>query len=927
MKSRAALTVAVAILLPAGPAVAQDSCPLLPEFRRASEQCRRDPSPDACAWIAAAEAAATQRPYPEKLLETRLGLSPEVASKLLLLVLLLADHSLDPDCKDFVVSPQMSRLDRDEARRREDMAYWNFVLFFKGPRLAAPLAQLELTLDPSSKNDLRRAAAGFAETLKFLGKEDLPRSLLKGVDRRAEAGGLTLWQGGADDCPPLKEFQPLIAQCRMDRQPDFCGWIEAVQAFGRPGSQPETDLRIRFGLTPRLAAQLLPALATLAVFATEPSCKDDALMQRLPKLIDAKFWDDEEFAATAFVIFFEDPRFNAISDLEDFIPEDRPPLLRAARALAELKQRSGKEDYLDAVLRGSAGLFEATDGILWQGSLDTFTEAEMSELQQALNEFSQGAGEVGRDRLDRLCSSSGPRMALRAGYALSRRGVLEDAERLLRQAQEQLFPSRAEDPEGIYLGALTLWVRIRVLTEMGLPAEAGPLKNLLDSIEDPVAKALIAALAAPDGPFVRDNIKGGLDWGAMVAAEELARSRGTYQELWRAYRTIAPFDTSGSRREVDTGRIGQINRLLAEVKSGNLAGAESLAEKYLELIPRYEGIDVLTRIARDYLLRGGSGDRDALRVARRMVDLVETSLSSFELDETARSFIDGQLHPVFAFAIDIAAGSGEKAAGFELSERSRAFTLRRRLGAARPLASAPLSAGEAALERSIVELERNPQASRERLTALHLEFERLRLDRQFRDRQALNPDQPRESVGAVADLRRALAPGEILLVFHEVLGPPAVLPRRPRYFPNPRDMRLWIWLLPAEGELVQARGALTRLDRERLDCLSQALRWQEAPQEGRGAASSRGVEILAECPGLEPGTDPAQLLYTFLITPIEQLLEKEKRLVVVPHQQLHAVPFAALRNPRTGRRLIEDFEVSVAPSAEVLRQLRQKEIP
>ncbi|HSB40819.1 MAG TPA: CHAT domain-containing protein [Methylomirabilota bacterium] len=66
----------------------------------------------------------------------------------------------------------------------------------------------------------------------------------------------------------------------------------------------------------------------------------------------------------------------------------------------------------------------------------------------------------------------------------------------------------------------------------------------------------------------------------------------------------------------------------------------------------------------------------------------------------------------------------------------------------------------------------------------------------------------------------------------------------------------------------------------------------------------------------------AQALYRRLIGPaLEQI--RGRRLVIVPHGPLHYLPFAALRSP-AGRWLVEDFTLSVLPSASVLRFLVDK---
>lgn len=61
----------------------------------------------------------------------------------------------------------------------------------------------------------------------------------------------------------------------------------------------------------------------------------------------------------------------------------------------------------------------------------------------------------------------------------------------------------------------------------------------------------------------------------------------------------------------------------------------------------------------------------------------------------------------------------------------------------------------------------------------------------------------------------------------------------------------------------------------------------------------------------------SERLYKVLIEPVGQLAP-EARLVIIPDQWLHSVPFAALRSQSTGRYLVQDHEVSYAPSMALL---------
>lgn len=66
----------------------------------------------------------------------------------------------------------------------------------------------------------------------------------------------------------------------------------------------------------------------------------------------------------------------------------------------------------------------------------------------------------------------------------------------------------------------------------------------------------------------------------------------------------------------------------------------------------------------------------------------------------------------------------------------------------------------------------------------------------------------------------------------------------------------------------------------------------------------------------EPSTQ-AQELYKLLIGPVELSPEKGKQICIVPDKILNNLPFAALVSPTSGSYLIEDYYLTVAPSATI----------
>ncbi len=89
------------------------------------------------------------------------------------------------------------------------------------------------------------------------------------------------------------------------------------------------------------------------------------------------------------------------------------------------------------------------------------------------------------------------------------------------------------------------------------------------------------------------------------------------------------------------------------------------------------------------------------------------------------------------------------------------------------------------------------------------------------------------------------------------------------------------------------------------------------------AAAARRLREEVQAGGDAHAT--ARDLYSLLIAPLRPLLRGATAVVFVPDGPLDEVPFAALQDPATGRRLIEDFTVSVSPSAALyLRSLNSR---
>ena len=71
-------------------------------------------------------------------------------------------------------------------------------------------------------------------------------------------------------------------------------------------------------------------------------------------------------------------------------------------------------------------------------------------------------------------------------------------------------------------------------------------------------------------------------------------------------------------------------------------------------------------------------------------------------------------------------------------------------------------------------------------------------------------------------------------------------------------------------------------------------------------------------------TDDAKL-YELLLQPLDEIASPGGTLVLIPDGQLQQLPFATIRNPRTKRYLIEDWQLVMSPSARLFTTLARNQ--
>ncbi len=258
-------------------------------------------------------------------------------------------------------------------------------------------------------------------------------------------------------------------------------------------------------------------------------------------------------------------------------------------------------------------------------------------------------------------------------------------------------------------------------------------------------------------------------------------------------------------------------------------------------------------------------DENAAETSKRAIGILETFLATIEDPDAVTGLIEDSGHHLYRMAVDILARSNPEEA-FAYAEKGRAWALRRVLGPASPLGEGPSTdmPGEG--------------------TRWH----------------------PKEPV-TLKHLQRTVLKQDAAIVSY-FLG-----------YRKPETSYLWIWVVDRDG-IDLTSIPLTEKDIEELICSAQELHLQGNHDNAKRLAAERGASLLSTC--TKSVGDPSTVLYRRLIDPVAPWLDR-RQLILIPHGFLHHLPFAALRNPETGRYLVESFSLSLAPSATILEFLSQ----
>lgn len=617
---------------------------------------------------------------------------------------------------------------------------------------------------------------------------------------------------------------------------------------------------------------------------------------------------------------------------------------RFEMALA-LNRRDGRDEVAATNLVNLAGLASlagdfARAEALYRDALSAWREREMwAEASDAL----RGLGQVEMRRGDYPAARAALREALtildRTGpiadaiavqselaAALAAAGELQGALDELRRAQQRADSVRAPPDvrAGIALARADLAVQLnafaqadqlyvragrlyRLVSDASGEAEAQQGRGVLSLERDDYARAQALLESALRTQLAAANRRSAAL--TRLSLGDVARRRGdTVQARRQLSRAAAELDRLGDP-VASAAAIGE--RAGLEASLGLPATAESLYRTALRRVDGRVAPEITWRLRAGLALsrRAQGFVDDATRELRAALVEIERPSRSLALAERRSGFLADKWDVYAQLALTERA-RGRAGAAFETSERLRAREMlelltRGRVPAARDTAE-ELIAREQDLRRRIAELTRDlegtstrsdrlrgpdvssaSEATREPLLRAQEAYAELRAELGERAPRHAALLSPRSATWR--DVAQRLSPHEALIEY-------LVSDSGSVAFVVVRDTVAAIELGTARRQLVRlvefARGTLEQRGSPRADSLWHA---------------------------------PLRSLHRALVAPIEKsgLLEGAKQIVIVPHGELHYLPFAALVDG-DGRSLIDRYEIAVTPSASVWLALGER---
>jgi len=340
---------------------------------------------------------------------------------------------------------------------------------------------------------------------------------------------------------------------------------------------------------------------------------------------------------------------------------------------------------------------------------------------------------------------------------------------------------------------------------------------------------------------------------------------------------------------------------------GDYAGARAIWSKANELFDSRDIHAVFEGLIATSYWREGNVD-DAIRHFRKSTETLETVAKDIPVEEMLTSYLGSARHMFHEQLIELLVRDGRAGEAFEQSERARARAFLQMIGNRRVggHGADPRLVNEADIQRRrIAAMEQSVRTAapgeeetllKRELVAARREFEALMVRVKIS-----NPEYAALTTVETlpVDVIQKGLPDQTTLV---------------AYFVSNNGVHAWVI---DRATLDHVRLPIDAAALRRLTCWARQLSRQPNKVDARGA-----MALAGDCS--DAATDDEA--YAMLIAPLRAKI-RYQRLVIVPHRELHYVPFAALHDPKRDRYLVEDYTIVYAPSATASEFLRRHEPP
>jgi len=339
--------------------------------------------------------------------------------------------------------------------------------------------------------------------------------------------------------------------------------------------------------------------------------------------------------------------------------------------------------------------------------------------------------------------------------------------------------------------------------------------------------------------------------------------------------------------------------------AGDYAGARAIWSRAKELFGSRDVHAVFEALIGATYWREGNVD-DAIAHFRMSTQILEAVGTNARVEEMMTSYFGSARQQFYELFIELLVHDGRIGEAFERTEHARARAFLQMIGNRRVggRGADPDLVGKADIQRRhIAEMEQSLRmaASKEEETLLTSELVAARHEYE-----------------ALMVLVKLSNPAYAALTTVETSPANVIqneLPDRTTlidYFVSRNGVHAWV---VDQATLSHVWLPIDAAALRRITCWARQFTPREDDGAIRGAKSSGG-----EC----GDAATAEEAYEMLIAPLQSKIRYE-RLMIVPHRELHYVPFAALRDAKRNHYLVEDHTIVYVPSATALTFLRRQE--